>query len=84
MRTGLSCRRWSGLLPDAVPGPPHRYKYRLYCGYPAEGLVGFDNERGKGDHRHVLGVETAYRFTTLEALLRDFSAEIERVIGRAP
>jgi hypothetical protein len=56
----------------------------LFCGYAGERFVGFDNERGKGDHRHVLGVETVYRFTTLENLLRDFSAEIERVIGRAP
>ena len=72
------------LLPGAVPPSMRRYKYRLFCGYPGERLVGFDNERGKGDHVHVLSVETAYRFTTLENLLRDFSAEIERVIGRPP
>lgn len=46
--------------------------------------MGFDNERGKGGHMHVLGVETPYRFTTLEDLLADFTAMIEQVTGRMP
>jgi hypothetical protein len=46
--------------------------------------VGFDNERGKGDHKHVLDVESAYRFTTSEKLLEDFAAGIEQVTGRSP
>lgn len=75
-------------LPAAVPPPRHRYKYRLFCGRPGERpgerLVGFDNERGKGDHKHVLDVESAYRFTTSEKLLEDFAAGIEQVTGRSP
>lgn len=31
----------------------HRYKYRLYFGRPGERFVRYDNERGKGDHRHA-------------------------------
>jgi hypothetical protein len=81
---GLIVQAFVWLLPCAVPPSEHRYKYRLFCGYKGRRLVGFDNERGKGDHKHVLSVETAYRFTTLENLLADFTVEIERAIGRKP
>jgi hypothetical protein len=67
-----------------VPPSRHRYKYWLFYGRPGERLAGFDNERGKGDHKHVLDMESAYRFTTLEKLLEDFGATIEQVIGRSP
>lgn len=39
-------------------------------------MLRFDNERGKGDHKHVCSVETSYVFTTLDALIDDFTAEI--------
>ncbi len=63
-------------LSEPVPPCVHRYKYRLYFG--AEGVcrVRYDNERGKGDHRHRDGVETVYRFSTLAALVRDFRQDI--------
>mgnify|MGYP003383346354 CR=1 FL=1 len=62
----------------AEPLPPcrHRYKYRLFYGRPGECLVRYDNERGKGDHRHADGVEAAYEFTTLDALLADFERDV--------
>lgn len=50
----------------------HPYKYRLFFGRPGECFARYDNERGKGDHRHADGVESDYDFTTLEALLADF------------
>ena len=31
--------------------------------------VGYDNERGKGDHRHLEGTETPYAFTGVEQLM---------------
>ena len=40
-------------------------------------VVGFDNERGKGDHCHLDGGERAYRFTTVEALVEDFIAAVD-------
>ena len=39
-------------------------------------LVLFDNERGKGDHKHIREVETPYVFTTPEALIADFLAAV--------
>jgi hypothetical protein len=44
--------------------------------------VGYDNERGKGDHKHVAGIESAYAFVSLAQLLDDFRADVEAVSGR--
>jgi Family of unknown function (DUF6516) len=38
--------------------------------------VRYDNERGKGDHRHLGLREEAYVFTTIEQLLDDFERDI--------
>ena len=48
-------------LPEPVPGCIHNYKYRLYYGKEGERIVGYDNERGKGDHKHINGVEHPYQ-----------------------
>lgn len=67
-------------LSEPLPGSPHPYKYRLFYGM-ADGscLVRYDNERGKGDHRHVGNREEAYPFTTLRTLIEDFEADTERM-----
>jgi len=65
---------WSVATP--VPGCRPRYKYRLYCERGGVRLVGYDNERGKGDHRHLDGVETLYDFTDVDRLVSDFLAAI--------
>jgi hypothetical protein len=63
-------------LDEPLPPCAHGYKYRLFFGRPGECFVRYDNERGKGDHRHVGGEESAYGFTTLEALLADFERDV--------
>jgi hypothetical protein len=65
-------------VPEPVEGSSHRYKYRLFYGYAGNRVVGYDNERPKGDHRHVDGIEEAYRFTGPEDLIRDFIEEVKR------
>ncbi|WP_318252803.1 toxin-antitoxin system TumE family protein [Agrobacterium pusense] len=52
------------------------FKYRLFFGKDGRRIVGFDNERGKGDHCHLDGDEHPYMFTTTDALLSDFRKEI--------
>jgi hypothetical protein len=64
-------------LEQPIPPCQHNYKYRLYFGVPSEDRVRYDNERGKGDHRHVRGVEHAYVFVSLDRLLDDFERDIE-------
>ena len=64
------------MLDEPLPPCAHGYKYRLFFGRPGECFVRYDNERGKGDHRHVGGEESDYGFTTLEALLADFERDV--------
>jgi len=66
-------------LPTSSPERPHGLKYRLYFGRDGQRIVGYDNERGKGDHKHILDVEKRYKFTTPEKLVADFLADIERI-----
>ena len=58
-------------------------KYNLYCGKDGRTVVRFDNETGKGDHRHVgpQEIEEAYCFTSLAHLLSDFETDIIRLSG---
>lgn len=56
----------------------HPFKYRLVFLKAGQRLIGFDNERGKGDHRHVRTVEAPYAFVSLDRLLDDFIREIEK------
>lgn len=65
-------------LPEPVPGSPHRFKYRLFYGYPGRRVVGYDNESGKGDHRHIGTREFGYEFVSAEALIADFLADMEQ------
>lgn len=65
-------------VPAPVPPTAHGFKYRLV--YVVDGIrvVGFDNERGKGDHCHLDGEEFPYRFSTVDQLIEDFIAEVEK------
>lgn len=64
-------------VPQPVPPATHRFKYRLAYIVGGERVLGYDNERGKGDHRHVGGREETFTFTSIEALLARFVAEVE-------
>ena len=66
-------------VPRPVPPSAHDYKYRLAYVVGGVRVVGFDNERGKGDHMHVCGHERPYQFATLATLLDDFEAEVASV-----
>ena len=68
------------LLPSPVPGSAHSYKYRLALVVNGECVMRYDNERGKGDHRHIGDREEPYTFTTLEALIRAFNQDVERML----
>lgn len=68
-------------LPKADNERRHGLKYRLYYGYPGKSLVRYDNERGKGDHRHEENQEYRYTFVSVERLIKDFQADIARLRG---
>ena len=71
------------LVPKPVAGSKHAFKYSLFYGYPGRRVVGYDNERGKGDHRHIKGREQAYSFSTVEALVADFLADVRSMRGKS-
>ena len=68
-------------VPSPVPPSAHDLKYSLFYGRPGVREVGYDNERGKGDHRHYQGTEKPYSFTSIEQLLADFWSDVERLRG---
>ena len=55
----------------------HNYKYRLYYGAAGVNRVRYDNELGKGDHRHIEDREEDYVFSSLAKLLEDFQRDVE-------
>ncbi len=78
----LQVRIW--VVPTPVPPCRHSFKYSLFYGYPGVRLLSYDNERGKGDHRHNNGEETPYRFVTIEQLVEEFYAEVALLRGIDP
>jgi len=68
---------WSVPLP--VPPSEHAFKYRLAFVRGGQRLVGYDNERGKGDHKHIGGREYKYRFTDIDTLVGDFLRDVEKL-----
>ncbi len=68
-------------LSEASPERPHGLKYSLFYGRDGRRIVGYDNERGKGDQRHLLDIEEEYAFTTIENLIADFLKSVEKIGG---
>lgn len=65
-------------LPKPTEGSSHRFKYRLAYVVRGVCVLRYDNESGKGDHRHVGGKEYTYAFTTPDQLIADFQHDIVR------
>ncbi len=64
-------------VPKPVPPSEHPFKYRLVHVVKGRRVVGYDNERGKGDHRHVGKNESPYQFVDVATLLSDFWKDVE-------
>ena len=65
-------------LQHPARGSSHAYKYRL--AYVVDGVcvLRYDNEAGKGDHRHVGDMESGYKFRSPDQLMADFQNDIAR------
>jgi hypothetical protein len=68
-------------LPEPLRGSSHSFKYRLAYIVEDECVLRYDNESGKGDHRHTGGKETTYAFVSVDQLLDDFLADVARWKG---
>jgi hypothetical protein len=65
-------------LPTPAPGSAHSFKYRLAYIADRRCVIRFDNELGKGDHKHVDGNESPYEFVGLDRLQHDFWCAIHQ------
>lgn len=65
-------------VPEPVPPSAHLFEYRLAYVVGERCVLRYDNERGKGDHRHTETEEESYSSSTPERLIKDFEADIAR------
>lgn len=66
-------------LPAPLPGSSHSFKYRLAYVVAGVCVLRYDNESGKGDHRHFRDKESRYAFDDVDKLLASFQRDIERI-----
>ncbi|PYE90452.1 toxin-antitoxin system TumE family protein [Phyllobacterium leguminum] len=66
-------------VPKPLAGSKHSFKYRLAYVVSKVCVMRYDNEVGKGDHKHVGRREFSYDFVDVDTLLDDFFAEVERM-----
>ena len=65
-------------VPEPIAGSARAFKYRLAYVVDGECILRYDNEAGKGDHRHFGGKERAFIFQTPDKLIADFQRDIAR------
>lgn len=65
-------------VPEPVPTTTHGFKYRFAYVSGGKRVLGYDNERGKGDHRHTGDAEEPFEFTSVDELLERFATDIEK------
>ncbi len=65
-------------LDARLPGSGQDFKYRLALVVDGSCVLRYDNESGKGDHRHVGKKEHPYVFSSTQRLLDDFWSEADR------
>jgi hypothetical protein len=63
-------------VPQPLPGCTHRFKYRLAFVVNGVCALRFDNEAGKGDHKHLREDESPYAFSTPARLVDDFLMDV--------
>jgi hypothetical protein len=64
-------------LPSPVKSSRHGFKYRLAFVVNGRCVLRYDNEHGKGDHKHMGDSDIQYVFSTPQALLADFWNDVD-------
>lgn len=78
VRQGVHAELVVWVLPTPARGSRHDYKYRLALIADGECVLRYDNEAGKGDHRHLGNREYAYDFVDLDQLAIDFWEDVHK------
>jgi hypothetical protein len=66
-------------VPTEVIGSDHQYKYRLALIVDQVCIMRYDNERGKGGHKHIGDKEISYTFVDIKTLIDDFLKDVEEL-----
>lgn len=66
-------------IPSPLPGSAHDLKYRLAFVVDGQCVLRYDNESGKGDHKHLDDEEHPYRLTTPAQLIEDFWSDVDEL-----
>jgi hypothetical protein len=81
-RIGLGATAFAEIVvwrvPKPVRGSNHDIKYRLALVVDRVCVLRYDNEAGKGDHRHVRDSERPYQFIDVDTLLEDFWRDVDK------
>jgi hypothetical protein len=64
-------------LPSPLPDSSHSFKYRLALVVNSTCVLRYDNEAGKGDHKHKGEEEIPYNFVSSQTLLNDFWNDVD-------
>jgi hypothetical protein len=72
----VELRVWRVAAP--APGSDHHLKYALAYVVNGACVLRYDNEAGKGDHKHLGEVELAYSFSSPAQLLADFWPDVDQ------
>ena len=67
-------------VPKPVPPSEHPFKYSLVYIVDGKRVVGYDNERGKGDHKHIGDKEYPYQWVSPSQLMNDFMSDLENFL----
>jgi hypothetical protein len=65
-------------LPQPLAESRHVFKYRLAYIANQRCVLRFDNEAGKGDHKHLDEMEVPYIFSNLDTLQADFWTAVNK------
>jgi hypothetical protein len=65
-------------VPQPLRASRHPFKYSLAYVANQRCAIRFDNETGKGDHKHLDEIEAPYIFSNLDSLQADFWAEVKK------
>ena len=65
-------------VPEPLLGSRHFLKYRLALVYDGVCVLRYDNESGKGDHKHFGNRELSYVFESPKQLLTDFWQDVDQ------
>jgi hypothetical protein len=76
VRSGVIAELVVWRLPAPARGSRHSFKYRLALIADGVCVLRYDNEAGKGDHRHLGSHEYPYDFVDVDQLEVDFWEDV--------